>query len=139
MRLGAKVRAILFCALMTAWGTAPIARAQADDEASRFSGTWRGDSICVAKNTACHDEVVVYRIQKLPARDHVTISADKIVDGRAINMGSLPFQYDQQSQSWVCQYSQGVSRLTVQGAKAEGTLRDPTGTLFRRITLRKDP
>lgn len=138
-RLGAKERAIILCALMTSLGTAPVARAQADDEASRFSGTWRGDSVCVAKNTACHDEVVVYRIQKLPARDHVTISADKIVDGREINMGSLQFQYDQQSQSWVCQYSQGVWRLKVQGAKVDGTLRDPKGTLFRRITLRKDP
>ncbi len=83
--------------------------------------------------------MVIYRIQKLPARGHVTISADKIVNGRAINMGSLEFHYDQQLKIWMCQYSQGVWRLTVQGAKVDGTLTEPDGTLFRQITLRKDP
>jgi hypothetical protein len=130
---------IILCALLTTLGTAPVARSQADDEASRFSGTWRGDSVCVAKNTACHDEVVVYRIQKLPARGHVTISADKIVSGKAINMGNLEFHYDQQLKSWMCQYPQGVWRLTVQDTKVEGTLTEHDGTLFRQITLHKDP
>ena len=113
--------------------------AQSVDEASGFAGTWRGDSVCIAKNTACRDEAVVYRVQKLPARDQVTISADKIVNGKAINMGSLEFHYDRPSQSWTCQYPQGVWRLTVAGARVDGTLTQPDGTLFRHVTLRKDP
>lgn len=132
-------REIVLVALMTALGAVPAARSQADDVASRFAGTWRGTSMCVAKNSACHDEVVVYRVQKLPAKDHVTVSADKIVNGKAINMGSLEFHYDQQLQSWLCPYPQGVWRLTVRGVTADGTLVEPNGILFRRITLRKDP
>jgi hypothetical protein len=129
---------ILLGALVAALTIAPLARSQADDAASRFAGTWRGDSACVAKNTACHDEAVVYRVQKLPAPGHVTISADKIVSGTAINMGSLEFRYDQQSKSWVCQYPQGLWRLTVGRATVNGTLTQPDGTPFRQIVLRKD-
>jgi hypothetical protein len=130
---------ILLAALVAALAIAPLARSQADDAASRFAGTWRGDSVCVAKNTARRDEAVVYRVQKLPAPGHVTISADKIVSGKAINLGSLEFHYDQQSKSWVCQYPQGVWRLTVGRATVNGTLTHPDGTLFRQIALRKDP
>jgi hypothetical protein len=68
---------ILLAALVAALAIAPLARSQADDAASRVAGTWRGDSVCVAKNTACHDEAVVSRVQKLPAPGHVTISADR--------------------------------------------------------------
>jgi hypothetical protein len=67
------------------------------------------------------------------------VSADKIVSGKAINMGSLEFRYDQQSKGWVCQYPQGLWRLTVGRATVNGTLMQPDGTLFRRIALRKDP
>jgi hypothetical protein len=95
--------------------------------------------VCVAKNTAYHDETVVYRVQKLPSHGHVTISADKIVDGKPINMGSLEFHYDQQSKNWLCQYAQGVWRLTVADMKVNGSLIQPDGTLFRQIALRKDP
>jgi hypothetical protein len=132
-------REILLGALMLALATAPVAHSQSDGKASPFSGTWRGNSVCVARNTACHDEAVVYRVQQLPASDNASISADKIVNGQAIHMGSLEFHYDQPSQSWVCQYPQGVWRLKVAGAKLNGTLTQPDGTLFRKIALRKDP
>ena len=80
--------AIALAALMTALAPAANTYAQAADEASTFVGTWRGESVCVAKNTACHNETVVYRVTKLPDRsDDVSISADKIVNGNAINMG----------------------------------------------------
>ena len=134
-----KQQAILMGALMATFGAAPAAHCQTDDVAAQFAGTWRGNSVCVAKSTACHDETVVYRVQKLPARGNVIISADKIVDGKAITMGSLEFHYDQRSKSWLCQYAQGVWRLTVAGAQVNGTLKQPDGTLFRQIALRKDP
>jgi hypothetical protein len=133
-----KRREIALGALIIALGAAPVARSQADDEASRFSGTWRGNSVCIAKNTACHDEVVVYRVQKLPAPDHVTISADKVVNGKPINMGSLEFHYEQQIQSWVCRYPPGVWRLKVRGTEAGGTLTQPDGSVLRQLSLRKD-
>jgi hypothetical protein len=132
-------REIMLRALMLVVATVSVAHSQVDGKASQFAGTWRGDSFCVARNTACHDEAVVYRVQQVPASDNASISADKIVNGKAIHMGSLEFQYDQPSQSWVCQYPQGVWRLKVAGAKLNGTLTQPDGTLFRKIALRKDP
>jgi hypothetical protein len=126
-------------AVLIALGTVSVARSQTDDEASRFAGTWRGVSVCVATDTACHDETVVYRVHKLPTPGHVMVSADKIVSDKAINMGTLGFHYDQHSKSWLCQYPQGLWQLTVAGANVNGTLAEPNGTLFRRITLRKDP
>jgi hypothetical protein len=127
-------------AVMVALGTAPSTCAQAADEVSRFVGTWRGESTCIAKNTACHDEAVVYRVAKLPERsEYVSISANKIVNGGAIDMGTLDFHYDQRLQSWVCQYPQGIWRLRVDGAKTEGALTRVDGTPFRHLTLHRDP
>ena len=132
--------AIALAALMTALAPAANTYEQAADEASTFVGTWRGESVCVARNTACHNETVVYRVTKLPDRsDDVSISADKIVNGNAINMGTLQFHYDHRLQSWVCQYPQGIWRLNVAGGKAEGTLTRADNTVFRHLTLRKDP
>jgi hypothetical protein len=125
--------------LIAALAIVSVAHSQASDDASRFAGTWRGLSVCVAKNTACHDETAVYRVQKLPTPDHVMISADKVVSGNAINMGKLEFHYDRQSKSWLCQYPQGLWRLTLAGANLNGTLTQPDGTLYRKITLHKDP
>jgi hypothetical protein len=127
-------------AVMIALGTAPGDFAQAADEVSKIVGTWRGDSVCIAKNTACHDEDVVYRVTKLPERsDYVSVSADKIVNGSAINMGTLDFHYDQRLQSWVCEYPQGTWRIKVDGAKAAGALTRADGTPFRHLTLRRNP
>ena len=53
-----------------------------------YLGTWRGESVCAARNTACQDETVVYRLAKIPAKPgYFTVDADKIVDGKAVNMG----------------------------------------------------
>src|SRR5215467_6521964 len=62
------------------------------DEA-QLIGNWLGDSICQVKNSPCHDEKVVYHIAKGSDPDHVTVSADKIVDGKPINMGTGYYTY----------------------------------------------
>ena len=110
----------------------------AADELDHFIGEWRGESTCVAKNTSCHDETVVYKIMKLAGKSgYVSVSADKIVNGSAINMGTLEFRYDRDS--LICEYSQGIWRLKLERGKIEGTLIRRDGTIFRRITLRKEP
>src|SRR5437016_9258127 len=38
------------------------------DRISSLIGVWKGQSLCAAKGTACHDETVVYRIARLPAK-----------------------------------------------------------------------
>ena len=67
----------------------------ADDESS-LVGIWRGESICVQRNTACHDEVAVYRVSATPGKHgHVYVSGGKVVDGREVVMGSGEWRYDE--------------------------------------------
>jgi hypothetical protein len=113
--------------------------AYAGDEESRLEGNWRGDSLCVADRTACRDEKVVYRIAKIPGKpDRLAITGDKIVNGGPITMGTLEFQYDREKHSLVCEYSQGVWRLKVNGNAMDGTLTRPDYTVFRHVTLKKE-
>jgi hypothetical protein len=116
----------------------PAVSAGDEDGVSRLFGKWRGTSSCVARNTACRDETVVYHLARLPDKPgYVSINADKIVNGNAIHMGTLEFRYDQSM--LVCEYAQGVWRLKVTGEKMEGTLTRQDGTEFRRVMLRKEP
>jgi hypothetical protein len=94
----------------------------------------------VAAGTACRDETVVYHITKLPEKSgHLSAAAEKIVNGKPINMGTLEFQYDRGQHMLVCEYPQGVWRFKLDDGNMEGTLTRPDNTIFRRVTLRKDP
>jgi len=104
-----------------------------------IEGIWRGQSSCTRKESACRDETVVYRFS--PLRDKpgsFSVSADKIVDGKSVNMGILEFHYVEDQQALVCKYVEGVWRLTLDGSKMGGTLTRPDGTLFRRVLLHKE-
>jgi hypothetical protein len=114
--------------------------APAPDELSSLVGDWHGDSSCVAKNTACRDESVVYHIAKLGDKpNYVSVAADKIVGGKAVNMGVLAFLYRPDQHTLICEYSQGVWRLKVHDGTMEGTLTQADHTVFRRVTLRRQP
>ena len=105
-----------------------------------IAGTWRGESTCEAKGTACHDETVVYRISPVAGKATLfQVSADKIVDGKPVNMGTLEFQYETDRHELRCDYAQGIWRLKIDGAMIQGTLTRPDGTVFRRLNLQKDP
>jgi hypothetical protein len=105
-------------------------------EVDCFIGEWHGDSTCVAKNTACRDETVVYRIAAGKS-GYASVSADKIVNGEAVNMGTLEFRHDHDS--LICEYAQGVWRLKMDHGKIQGTLTRSDGTVFRLVELRKEP
>jgi hypothetical protein len=104
-----------------------------------IAGVWRGQSSCEQKESACREETVVYRLSPLQDKPgSFSVSADKIVDGKAVNMGTLEFRYVEDQHELVCEYAQGVWRLSVDGEKIEGTLTRPDGSLFRRVALRKE-
>ena len=104
-----------------------------------IAGIWRGQSSCEQKQSACHEETVVYRFSPLQDKPgSFSVSADKIVDGKAVNMGTLEFRYVEDQHALVCQYAQGVWRLSVDREKIEGTLTRPDGSLFRRVALHKE-
>ena len=104
-----------------------------------IAGVWRGQSSCEQKESACREETVVYRLSPLQDKPgSFSASADKIVDGKAVNMGTLEFRYVEDQHALVCEYAQGVWRLSVDGEKIEETLTRPDGSLFRRVALRKE-
>jgi hypothetical protein len=111
----------------------------ASAEVSGLAGTWRGESLCATEASACHNESVVYYIKDVPdRRDLVTIKADKIVDGKAITMGAGEWQYNRVKQTLEWRMPQQVWLLKVNGGRMEGTLTRSDGTIFRRMTLKKD-
>lgn len=99
-------------------------------------GDWTGDSICQVKNSPCHDEKVVYHISKGSGPDLVVVNADKIVDGKAENMGTLDFRYDAKAATLVSE-SYGHWVFYIKGNKMDGTLTIANGTLYRKISLVK--
>jgi hypothetical protein len=104
-----------------------------------IAGIWRGQSSCEQKDSACREETVVYRFSPIQDKPgSFSVGADKIVDGKAVNMGTLEFRYVEDQHALVCEYAQGVWRLSVDGENIAGTLTRPDGSLFRRVALRKE-
>ena len=68
----------------------------------------------------------------------MNVRADKIVDGKAITMGSGPWRYDKAKQTLSMESPQRVWLLKIKGKQIQGTLTESGGVLFRRMTLTKD-
>jgi hypothetical protein len=108
----------------------------AQDE-PHLTGDWKGESICQVKNSSCHDESVIYHIAKGNEADRFIISADKIIDGKPEDMGTLDFNYDKQNKTLVCTFKNGTFKFVITGNKMKGTLVTSDKILFRRISLAK--
>jgi hypothetical protein len=112
-------------------------RSSVEDVRSRIAGTWRGNSVCVVKNSPCHDEVNVYRFSEAAGKPNIfSVTAGKVVDGREIVMGTGEWKYDAEKQVVECE--KPTIRLTVNGDKMEGALTLKDGTDYRRIYLKKE-
>jgi hypothetical protein len=111
--------------------------AQAADDESQLVGDWRGESKVQAKNTAAKDEVVVWHIAKGSEPGKLIVTADKIVDGKAISMGALEFNYNRENNQIVCDNERGVWKLTVKGNTLDGTLTLRDQTVLRHVALEK--
>ena len=109
-------------------------------------GTWRGTSACVDREAApaCTDEEVIYDIVATPGqRDSVTVTADKVVDGKRVPMGPLVFTHETTSRSWISELEtprvHALWRLSVRGMTLSGTLTLlPSKAVVRKVDLRKD-
>jgi hypothetical protein len=106
-------------------------------EPAAVVGTWRGESLCTVKPSACHDEVVVYHFApgKTPAA--IVATANKIVDGKEVPMGVLDCTFDAARRALVCPIPLGTFRFAIEGRRLSGTLELRDGTLFRRISATK--
>jgi hypothetical protein len=113
--------------------------AASPSDTSGIAGTWRRGSVCVTDAPACHNENVVYYVKDVPDRvDVVFIQADKVVDGKAITMGSGEWQYDRKQHTLQWSTPKQVWLLKIAGNRITGTLTLADKTIFRKMTLEKD-
>lgn len=118
---------ILMAGLIGASPDAPKA-----PEISELVGDWNGTSACQVKPSPCHDETVVYHLSN-PHENKITIQADKIVDGKPINMGAGEWTYDKSTRTLRCEIPQGTWKLVVTGDAMDGTLTVPDNVVFRKV------
>ena len=129
---------ILVAVVITGCLARPLSKPDAktsSQEDSHLFGDWTGESVCTAKEPSCRDEKVIYHISKGSDPTIVNVNADRIVDGKAVNMGTLEFKYDKAAGKLV-NSEHGSWDLKFKERKIEGTLTLANGTLFRRVTLR---
>jgi hypothetical protein len=118
--------------------TAPVAEAKADaDDGSRLFGDWKGESIVVAKSSVAKDEVVVWHISKAKEPGKVRVTADKIVNGQSITMGTSDWVYDKTKKTIAWKNKVGVWKLSVEGNTMKGTLTLTDRTVFRQVSLQR--
>jgi hypothetical protein len=116
----------------------PDGEAQTAGTRSQISGTWRGNSECLLKNSACHDETNVYRFSEASARPNwFSGTGSKVVNGKEISMGRLDWHFNANSDTLESNNPNTVFRFVVAGDKMEGMLLLPDGTVYRRIHLAK--
>jgi len=114
---------------------APVAETAVDE--SQLVGDWKGASIVQVRDTPAKDETVVWHITKGREPGKLKIRADKIVNRKAITMGTLDFRYDKSQKAIICEYEQGTWRLAVKGDTMDGTLTLPDRAVLRRVKLQR--
>ena len=134
---GAALMALLLAFLVATLFAVIQALPRSVQDTQQLVGNWQGDSICQVKPSSCHDEKVVYHISKGGDPNDVVVSADKIVDGKAVNMGSGTYSYDKKTATLLNERDGWIWRLKVEGDRITGTLKKPDNTVFRRVTLER--
>ncbi|MBZ5530165.1 MAG: hypothetical protein LAO20_01920 [Acidobacteriia bacterium] len=119
-------------------GAKPVASSGGADSASTRAalGDWRGTSLCLVKPSACHDEEALYHV-RADKSGKLQVEADKIVDGKPVNMGAIDCSYDAAKKLLHCEWEFGVLDLALQGDRLEGSMFLPDKTRWREIKLKK--
>lgn len=103
------------------------------------AGEWRGTSMCLVHPSACHDEVVVYRITHAKAADSLSIDARKIVSGEEQGMGVLSCRLTPTNALLTCVIPLGIWQFRVSNDSLVGELRLPNHTKFRDVRAARVP
>ena len=99
----------------------PAQQVPADE--SGLVGDWRGDSVCVVRDSACRDEDSLYHVAKLAGKPGwFSMRLDKIVDGTPVTMGTTECSYHSAKRALTCEFPRGVFRFTIQANKMAGTM-----------------
>src|SRR5882757_2571252 len=122
----AKALAVIFCAGVLNTIAVPHGASQevphTSLDGSAVIGDWRGESTCVVRESACHDEDSLYHVTKLDGKPGwFSMNLDKIVNGKPVTMGTMDCTYDAAKHSLTCEFPRGVMRFITSGDKMEGT------------------
>jgi hypothetical protein len=89
-----------------------VGRSQIVGAQSQISGTWRGNSECMVKNSPCHDETNVYRFSEIDGRPGwFSGTGSRLVNGKEVSTGTLDWQYDPKSHILESKNPNGVFAL----------------------------
>lgn len=127
--------------LAAGWLANPVAALAQEGKpevASKITGTWRGESLCVDKNSGCHDEIAVYRIATIAGKtDALLVSGGKMVDGKEVVLGKGEWAYDRPKSTLMVDLPMGAITLKQEGDTLKGTYVLHDKSVLRRITLKK--
>jgi hypothetical protein len=130
---------LIYLVYSFSFAQAPGSKAAIHDSQSQITGTWRGNSECVLKNSPCRDEINVYRFSEVAGKPGwFSGVGSKLVNGKEISMGALDWNYDAEKHILKSENSGATFRLVVDGSRIEGSLALADNTVYRRIHLKKD-
>jgi len=113
---------------------AGAAHSQAPANAPNPVGVWRGTSLCTLRPSPCNDEIAVYRITRMNAKDSLSFDARKVVNGQEEEMGGpLGCRLDASGTQFTCAMRNGVWHFTIRGDSLVGELRLPDNRKYRDI------
>jgi hypothetical protein len=115
------------------------AAAQARSTAASPVGVWRGTSLCLVRESPCHDEIVVYRITAAGVADSFAIDARKIVNGQEEEMGILDCRFTDANAELRCIIPRAIWSFSVRRDSLVGELRLRDGTKFRDVRTVRSP
>ena len=129
---------VAFALVITLASSSPLRGAQISADDSSVAGDSRGDSTCVVRESACHDEDSLYHVSKLADKPGwFSMKLDKMVDGKPVTMGTVECSYDSAKRGLTCEFARGVFHLAIEDNKMTGTMKLTDGTLWRKLTLKK--
>ena len=113
--------------------------AQTKSKPDLIAGEWKGDSICVIKDSPCHDEIASYQFKAVAGKPGTyTLDGGKVVNGERVAMGLMECNFDAAASALACsdpQHAGPKLSLTLKDDTLTGTLARPDGQLIRRISL----
>jgi hypothetical protein len=134
MRISTKVALIaLLGSAASMWS-----RQAASASTTRPVGTWKGESTCLVRPSGCNDEDSVYRFSKALQENQVTLSANKVVNGKEINMGTGLCEYGAAKSVVDCPLPNGSTiHFDVAGDTMQGTMKLKDGKPWRKMRLKR--
>ena len=121
---------------------AGLASRPAADSREPLVGLWTGDSICTPVRPACRDEKAAYHIALADRADAISMTMNKVVDGKEQTMGTLIFEVDTGARTLRSDVNQNglhiVWEFAWSGSSMRGTAKQlPAGDVIRNISLKK--